>query len=137
MQWNPQSGIREILLVEMEILGFGIRNTAQGIRNYTNDYRIQNPSSIYKDWNPVPGMRNPLHEILNILDSLSWGENSRNLERYSAKDELSAIFNKFFDACRFFPLQKISLDATLNVTFPPKHTKHPEVSPKSINTSVS
>ena len=106
MQWNPHSGIREILLVEMEILGFGIRNTAQGIRNYTNDYRIQNPSSIYKDWNPVPGMRNPLHEILNVLDSLSWGENSQNLERYSAKDELSAIFNKFVTLAVSFPFKK-------------------------------
>ena len=35
-----ESGILEILLVESEILGLGIRNTTQGIRNPT------------KDWNP-------------------------------------------------------------------------------------
>ena len=51
--------------MEVEMLGFGILNTAQGIRNSTNDCRIQNPSFIDKDWNPVPGIRNPLHEILN------------------------------------------------------------------------
>ena len=33
--WNPESG--NFLLVESGILGLGIRNTAQGIRNPTND----------------------------------------------------------------------------------------------------
>ena len=33
----PESG--KILLMESEILGFGIQNTAQGIRNPTNDWK--------------------------------------------------------------------------------------------------
>ena len=33
--WNPES--RKNLLVESRILGFGFRNTAQRIRNLTND----------------------------------------------------------------------------------------------------
>ena len=37
-----ESGIRKTLLVESGILGFGIRNTALGIRNSTNDW---NPES--------------------------------------------------------------------------------------------
>ena len=40
------------------ILGSGIRNTAQGIRNPLKG-GIQNPRSTDKDWNPVPGLRNP------------------------------------------------------------------------------
>jgi len=38
--WNSKSG--KILLMESEILGFGIQNTAQGIWNPTND---RNPES--------------------------------------------------------------------------------------------
>ena len=34
-----------ILLVELKILGFGIRTTAQGIRNPTNDW---NPESKFR-----------------------------------------------------------------------------------------
>ena len=41
----------KFLLMESGILGFGIRNTAQGIRNQT--MRIQNPTSTDKYWNPV------------------------------------------------------------------------------------
>ena len=33
--WNAESG--KILLVESRTMGFGIRNTAQGIHNLTND----------------------------------------------------------------------------------------------------
>ena len=40
------------------ILGSGIRNTAQGVRNPLKG-GIQNPRSTDKDWNPVPGLRNP------------------------------------------------------------------------------
>ena len=43
---NLESG--KIVLVEYGILGFGIRNAAQGVRNPTNE----SPSSIDKDWNP-------------------------------------------------------------------------------------
>ena len=52
--WNPESG--KCFLLEAEILGFVIRNIAQGIGNRT--YRIRIPSSTDKDRNPVPGIRN-------------------------------------------------------------------------------
>ena len=46
----------KFLLVESGILGFGIRNTAQGIRNPTKDWNpIQGSSR--KNWNQVPGIR--------------------------------------------------------------------------------
>ena len=47
-----ESGIDRgnILILESGILGLGIRNTAQGIRNRT-DRGIQNPSFTDKDWN--------------------------------------------------------------------------------------
>ena len=35
--------------VEYRILGFGIRNTAEGIQNSIDDIRIQNPSSTDKE----------------------------------------------------------------------------------------
>ena len=62
--WNPESGkillvvsgIWKILLVESGILGFGIRNTAQGIRNPTNDWNPQSKSNWerleWSTWNP-------------------------------------------------------------------------------------
>ena len=52
MQGNPDSGFREIF-VESGILGFGIRNSALGIRNSTND------------WNT---------ESKTVLDFLLWGD---------------------------------------------------------------
>ena len=59
----------KFLLVESGILGFGIRNTAQGIRNPTKDWNpIQGSSR--KDWNQVPGIRNPRCGIQN--PRLSW-----------------------------------------------------------------
>ena len=52
LSWKvaPRKGIRipesgKILQVELEILGFGIRNTSQGIRNPTNDW---NPESEFE-----------------------------------------------------------------------------------------
>ena len=61
---------KKFLLVESGILGFGIWNTAQGIRN---------PISIDKDWNPVIGIWNPRcgtqnPESKTVLDSLTWGK---------------------------------------------------------------
>ena len=55
--WNAESG--KILLVESRTMGFGIRNTAQGIHNHTNDWNpeIQVPPT--RDWNCRPGIRNP------------------------------------------------------------------------------
>ena len=58
-----------IVLVELGILDFGIRNTAQGIR-YPLTIKIQNPSFTNKDLNTVPGIRNPLHGIQT--PKLSW-----------------------------------------------------------------
>ena len=52
----------EILIVESGILGLGSRKRAQGIRNPTES-GIQNPSSTYKDCNPVAGIRNPRRGI--------------------------------------------------------------------------
>ena len=60
---GPCEGIRvlesvKFLLVESGILGFGMRNTAQRIRNPTKDWNpIQ--GSTRKNWNQVPGIRNP------------------------------------------------------------------------------
>ena len=51
------------------ILGFGIRNTAQGICN-PKTIGIEIPSSTDEDWNPVPGIRNPRHWFQN--PRLSW-----------------------------------------------------------------
>ena len=55
--WNysPESGTKNC----------GIRNTTQGVRNPTNDWEIQNSSSIDKDWNPVPRFQNTRRGIQN------------------------------------------------------------------------
>ena len=54
----PEQG--KFLLMESGILGFGKRNTAQG---------IQNPNSTDKDWNPVPRMEARIHDLESrILD---------------------------------------------------------------------
>ena len=52
------------------ILGFGIWNTVQGIRNPLR-IGIQNPSSTDEDWNQVSGIRNP---CTTVLDSLTRGD---------------------------------------------------------------
>ena len=73
-----ESRIWENLLVESGILGFGIQNTAQEIRNPAN-FWIRNQISIDKDWNPVIGIWDPWCGIQNpesktALDSLTWGK---------------------------------------------------------------
>ena len=56
------SGIQEILLLNSESLGFGFRNTAQGIRT------------------AVPGIRNPRHGIQNTrLSWIPWGESVKGV----------------------------------------------------------
>ena len=60
-------GSERLLLVESGILGFGIRNAAQRIRNLTEDW---NPESSTRDpestaWNP---------ESKTALDSVTWGD---------------------------------------------------------------
>ena len=54
----PEAG--KFSLVECGILGFGIRNSVQGIRNPTNDW---NPE--FTAWNP---------ESKTVLDSLTWDD---------------------------------------------------------------
>ena len=64
---GPCEGIRvlesvKFLLVESGILGFGMRNTAQRIRNPTKDWNpIQ--GSTRKNWNQASGIRNPRRRI--------------------------------------------------------------------------
>ena len=75
-KWNFESKIRipeskKFLLVESGILGFWIRNTAQGIGNPTNNW---NPESKFhwqesSTWNPESTEWNPESKI--VLDSLS------------------------------------------------------------------
>ena len=49
--------------------GFGIRTTARGIRNPTDDC---NPESTDKEWDPESTARNP--QSKTVLDSLIWGD---------------------------------------------------------------
>ena len=71
--WIPES--EKILLVESRILGFGIRNTAQGIQNSTTDY---NPEPKLH-WIPVPRIQYPGRGIQNLrLSLLSLLEMGRN-----------------------------------------------------------
>ena len=64
-QSRPWKGIRitesgKILLMESGILGIGIRNATQEIRNPTNDWHPESKFywQIVKSW-PVPGIQNP------------------------------------------------------------------------------
>ena len=64
---------KKLLLVQsgnQKEFACGIRNTAQGIRNLTND---RNPESKFhwQIWNPLPGIRNPRRRIQTVLDSLT------------------------------------------------------------------
>ena len=85
MKGNPDYGIREnslgtrliFLLVESEIretFACGIRNTAQGIRNPTNDWNSESMSHGQRlessTWNPEFTAWNP--ESKTVLDSLTW-----------------------------------------------------------------
>ena len=55
----------EILIVESRVLGFGIRNTAQGIRNLTSD------------WNPESGIPPAKESEIQYLESRIYGVDSR------------------------------------------------------------
>ena len=55
---DPEPG--KYFLVESGIMGFGIRNTDQGIRNPTKDW---NPSSTDKDWNPGQFLQFGVHSV--------------------------------------------------------------------------
>ena len=64
----------KFLLVESGILGFGIRNTAQVIRNPTNDWSLESKFHLQRlkssTWNPESMAWNP--ESKTVLDSLTW-----------------------------------------------------------------
>ena len=49
----------EHLFVESGILGYGIRNTVQGMLNATDDWNPESKGQLTNYWNPVPGIRNP------------------------------------------------------------------------------
>ena len=70
--WNPES--EKILLMNFEILGFGIRNTAQGIRNPTDFLESRNHVLLMNTviWNPESTAWNP--ESKTVSDSLTWGK---------------------------------------------------------------
>ena len=58
----------KILLLKSRILGSGIGNTAQEVRNLLT-IRIQNPSSSDKGWNPESTAWNP--DSKSVLDFLT------------------------------------------------------------------
>ena len=53
----------KFLLVESRILGFGIRSSAQGIRNPTKDWNLESKFHAQIMRYPVPEIRNPGREI--------------------------------------------------------------------------
>ena len=63
-----------ILLVESGILGSKIRNTAQGIRNPTNNWNLESkfywPRLAFSTWIPGSTVWNP--ESKTVLGSLTW-----------------------------------------------------------------
>ena len=86
--WNQES--RKFLFVESEILGFGKRNTAQGIRNPLM-IAIGNPLPNFhwlRIWNPVSGIRNPRRGIQNL--------------RLSGFHYLRRFMNDFYRFGRYF-----------------------------------
>ena len=72
--WNPESGkfllvksgIREIFACGIQILGFGIRNTAQRIRNPPDNWYSESRFHWQRIRNPVPGNRSPRRGIQNL-----------------------------------------------------------------------
>ena len=71
--WNLESG--NILLMESEIGGFGIQNTAQGIWNPTTDWNSE--SKFYWQipesgtWNPESTVRNPESKTVLPTENLT------------------------------------------------------------------
>ena len=88
---NPDSTFRKIVLVESGILGFGMRNIAQGIQNSTNDWNSGVPESKFhwekresSSWNREFTVWNP--ESGTVLDSLTWAD--LNVTFYLFKEQL-------------------------------------------------
>ena len=72
--WNPDSG--KNFLLEFGILGFGVRNTAQGIQNPTNNKHLESiihwQRLEYSTWIPESKAWNP--ESKTVLDDAKWNE---------------------------------------------------------------
>ena len=93
--WNPASG--KNFLLEFGILGFGIRNTAQGIQNPTNNKHLESiihwQRLEYSTWIPESKAWNP--ESKTVLDDATWDELACCF--FSATDGLNMnIFFLFF-----------------------------------------
>ena len=94
----------KFLLVESGILGFGIRNTAQGIRNPTNDW---NPESKFhwqrlesSTWNPESTAWNP--ESKTVLDSLARGGTNKSQNNKLITDIQDSEWEQVVTACFLF-----------------------------------
>ena len=94
----------KFLLVESGILGFGIRNTAQGIRNPTNDW---NPDSKFhwerlgsSSWNPESTAWNP--ESKTVLDSLARGDTNKSQNNRLITDIQDSEWEQVVIACFLF-----------------------------------
>ena len=62
--WNPES--RKISLLESEMLGFGIRNTGQGVRSPSNDWNPESKTGIKY-------LKSGIHGVeARIQDCLAW-----------------------------------------------------------------
>ena len=113
----PES--KKFLLVESGILGFWIRNTAQGIRNPTNNW---NPESKFhwqrlesSTWNPESTEWNPESKI--VLDSLSkaiWSTNVKQRLCYRLATKEVKRCNKYI-ITSYMPVfgSPISYDSTV------------------------
>ena len=55
----------KFLLVESGILGFGIRNSAQGIQNPATSWNLEFKFNWQQIRNPAPGIQNPQRRIQN------------------------------------------------------------------------
>ena len=77
-------GIQQSFAVESGILGFGIRDTAQEIRNPTNDWNPESKFHSLEIRNPVRGIRNPDNLSCGIRNSGLWNPeySSRNPESH-------------------------------------------------------
>ena len=113
-----EPGIQKFVLLKSGTLGFGIRNTAQRIRNPSNDW---NPESKFQwqepgtgDWNPESTAWDT--ESKTVSDSLTWRDccvflNSgwRLIALFVVGDEVDTVFgfsrrllpgNKLMELCR-------------------------------------
>ena len=135
----PES--KKFLLVESGILGFRIRNTAQGIRNPTNNW---NPESKFhwqrlesSTWNPESKEWNPESKI--VLDSLSkaiWSTNVKQRLCYRLATKEVKRCNKYI-ITSYMPVfgSPISYDSTVVLDVQEKQQSRKEGSETNNNTT--